>query len=76
MDKTTHRERVIKTLNHKQVDRIAIDLGGTPCSSAHVSIIDKLRKELKLYKEGDRIKVIEPYQILGEVTLQHGMDFS
>jgi uroporphyrinogen-III decarboxylase len=69
MNSLTPRERLIKSLNHEPVDRVPVDLGGTPCSGAHVSIIAKLRKELGMHKEGDRVKVAEPYQMLGEVVL-------
>jgi len=63
----TSRERVIRTLNYQQVDRVPVDLGGTSCSGTHVSIISKLRQVLGLNKEDEAIKVIDPYQMLGEV---------
>ncbi len=40
----TGRERVLATLNRRKPDVIAFDLGGTDCSSVHVSTYDKLRK--------------------------------
>jgi hypothetical protein len=43
-------------------------LGGTPCSGAHVSVIAKLRWALGLDGPGERVKVTEPYQMLGEVA--------
>ncbi len=64
----TGRERVVRALNHKPVDRVPVDLGGTPCSGAHVSIIAKLRRALALTTPGERVKVTEPYQMLGEVA--------
>ena len=64
----TGRERVVKTLNHEAVDRVAVDLGGTPCSGAHVSVIANLRRTLGLDKGGERVKVVEPYQMLGEMA--------
>ena len=33
MTTMTHRERVLKALNHEETDRIGIDLGGTPVTS-------------------------------------------
>jgi len=63
------RERIINTLNHKPVDRVPLDLGGTLCTGAHVSIIAKLRKVLGLDKNGKPVKVVEPYQMLGEVVI-------
>jgi len=63
----TGRQRVLKTLNHEKPDRVAVDLGGTPCSGAHVSVVANLRKSLGL-KDAEPVKVIEPYQMLGEVA--------
>jgi len=63
------RERIINTLNHKPVDRVPLDLGGTLCTGAHVSIIAKLRKVLGLDKKGKPVKVAEPYQMLGEAAI-------
>ena len=62
------RERVNATLNHHQPDRPAIDLGSTATSGAHVSVVSRLRRALGLDREGDRVKVVEPYQMLGEVA--------
>jgi len=64
----TGRQRVLKTLNYQKVDRVPVDLGGTPCSGAHVSVIANLRKALGLDKAGERVKVVEPYQMLGEIA--------
>jgi len=64
----TSRERVRKALNYEQVDRIPVDLGGTLGTGAHVSVIANLRRALGLDKPGARVKVIEPYQMLGEVA--------
>ena len=64
----TPRERVIKALNFQEVDRIPVDLGGTSGTGAHVSIIAKLRQALGLDQPGDRVKVVDPYQMLGEVA--------
>ena len=64
----TGRERVLKTLNYQPVDRVPVDLGGTATSGAHVSIIAKLRQALGLDKPDVPVKVVEPYQMLGEVA--------
>jgi len=66
-NKMTGRERVLKALNYEPVDRIPVDIGGTPCSGAHVSVVANLRKALGLASPGERAKVVEPYQMLGEV---------
>lgn len=64
----TGRQRVLKAVNHRPHDRVAVDLGGTPCSGAHVSVIANLRRALGLDKAGEPVKVVEPYQMLGEVA--------
>ena len=64
---TTGRERVLRALNFEPVDRIPVDLGGHACSGAHVSVVANLRRALGLDKPGDRVKVVEPYQMLGEI---------
>jgi len=64
----TGRERVLAALNYRQVDRVPVDLGGTLTTGAHVSAIAKLREALGLDKRAAPVKVIEPYQMLGEVA--------
>ena len=59
------KERVITTLNHQQPDRIAVDFGATPVTGIHVLAIENLRKHYGL--ERKPIRVIEPYQMLGEI---------
>ncbi|MHC4912322.1 MAG: uroporphyrinogen decarboxylase family protein [Planctomycetota bacterium] len=65
--RATGRERVLRALEHKEVDRVPVDLGGTPFSGAQVSVVAKLREAIGLDKSGEPVKVIEPYQMLGEV---------
>ncbi len=64
----TSRQRVLRTLSYEQVDRVAVDLGGTLGTGAHVSVIANLRRALGLDKGGACVKVVEPYQMLGEVA--------
>jgi len=64
----TSRERVRKVLNHELPDRVPIDLGSTSVTGMAVSTVSKLRRALGLDREGDRVKVVEPYQMLGEVA--------
>ncbi len=64
----TGRERVIRSLNYEPVDRIPVDLGGTPQTGAQVSVVAKLRRALGLDGPDEPVKVIEPYQMLGEVA--------
>jgi len=61
----TSRERLIKTLNHQQPEKVPADMGSTPVSGIAAGTLDKLRKALKL--ENKLVKVHEPFQILGEV---------
>ena len=61
------RERVQAALNHQQLDRPPVDLGSTPVTGAQVSIVSKLRQALGLGRPEEPVKVVEPYQMLGEV---------
>ena len=61
------RERVILALNHEEPDRVPLDLGGSPVTGMHVSTVYALRQALKLDPPGTPVKVIEPYQMLGEI---------
>ncbi|MFN8441289.1 MAG: uroporphyrinogen decarboxylase family protein [Caldilineaceae bacterium] len=61
------RERVTLALNHKQTDRVPFDLGGSNTSGVHATIVYKLRQHFGLDEPGTPVKVIEPYQMLGEV---------
>jgi hypothetical protein len=62
----TSRERLQATLNHRQPDCVCVDFGATPVTGLHVSIVDRLRQ--RLLGDGHwRVKIIEPYQMLGEV---------
>jgi len=62
------RERVTLTLNHEEPDRVPIDLGGSPTTGMHVSTVYALRQALNLDPPGTPVKVIEPYQMLGEIA--------
>ena len=64
----TSRQRVLAALNYEPVDRVPVDLGGHNCSGAHVSVVADLRRALGLAKPGNRVKVVEPYQMLGEMA--------
>lgn len=61
------RERVDLALNHKEPDKIPLDLGGSGVTSMHVSSVYLLRQALGLDSPGTPVKVIEPYQMLGEI---------
>ena len=62
----TPKARLLSSLNHKQPDRVCVDFGSTLVTGIAASTVSKLRKAV--LGEGDyRVKVIEPYQMLGEV---------
>ena len=63
------RERVRLTLNHQIADRIPLDLGGTPVTGMHVSSVYLLRQALGLDAPGEPVKVINIYQMLGEIKV-------
>jgi len=62
------RERVMLAVNHKEPDRVPLDLGGSPTTGMHVSTVYALRQALKLDPPGTPVKVVEPYQMLGEIA--------
>ncbi|MDD2381136.1 MAG: uroporphyrinogen decarboxylase family protein [Mariniphaga sp.] len=59
------KEQFLKTLNHRQTDRVVIDLGSTAVTGIHVQTISNLRRYYGLQRKP--IRVIEPFQMLGEV---------
>jgi len=65
----TSRERVLKTLNHEEPDRVPLDLGASVLTGMHVSSVYKLRQAMKLDEPGKPVKVLDPYQMLGEVEM-------
>jgi hypothetical protein len=62
----TSRQRLQATLNHQQPDRVCVDFGATPVTGIHVTAVMRLRQAV-LGQRDPRVKVIEPYQMLGEV---------
>jgi hypothetical protein len=63
------RERLIATLNHRQPDRVCVDFGATAVTGIYVGTVARLRRAV-LGQKGYRVKVIEPYQMLGEVDAE------
>jgi hypothetical protein len=61
------RERLTTALNHQQPDRVPLDLGGSATTGIHVNSVYLLRQALELDPPGTPVKVVEPYQLLGEV---------
>jgi hypothetical protein len=61
------RERILAALDHRQPDRVPLDLGGSVLTGMHVSSVYRLRQALHLDPPGTPVKVIDPYQMLGEI---------
>jgi hypothetical protein len=62
---SSSRENFIKTINHQQPDKVVVDFGSTAVTGIHVLVVEKLRNYYGLEKKP--VKVIEPYQMLGEI---------
>ena len=62
------RERVRRVCQREDSDRLPLDLGGSMQSGMHVSVVYALRQSLGLDPPGMPVKVIEPYQMLGEIA--------
>jgi len=63
------RQRVETALSHQEPDYVPLDLGASAVTGMHVSSVYKLRQALELDKPGTPVKVVEPYQMLGEIAL-------
>ncbi len=63
-ERETGRARVRRALNHEQ-GPVPLDIGGSPTSGIHVSMLAQLRDHYGLEKRP--CKVNEPYQMLGMV---------
>ena len=61
------RERVSLALQHKEADRVPLDLGASGVTGMHVDTVYGLRQALGLDNPGTPVKVIESYQMLGEI---------
>jgi hypothetical protein len=59
------KQRLQSALSHRSPDRVPVDFGGTAVTGIHVLAIARLREYFGLEKRP--VKVIEPYQMLGEV---------
>ncbi len=66
---SSSRQRVLKALAHKVPDRVPLDLGGSVLTGMHASSVYRLRQALRLDPPGAPVKVIDPYQMLGEIGL-------
>jgi Uroporphyrinogen decarboxylase (URO-D) len=64
----TSRERILTTCAHQEPDKLPVDFGGGFQTGIHVSIVYQLRQALGLDRPGTPVKVVEIYQMLGEVA--------
>ena len=62
----TPRERLIKTLNHETPDRLCVDMGAGGQTGIGATALHHLNRAL-LPEYQEKVKIIEPYQMLGEV---------
>lgn len=63
----TSRERIETACAHREPDRLPVDFGGGFQAGMHVSLVYQLRQALGLDEPGTPVKVVEIYQMLGEV---------
>jgi len=61
------RERIEATCRHEQPDILPVDFGGGFQTGIAVSMVYQLRQALGLDAPGTPVKVVEVYQMLGEV---------
>jgi len=62
----TGRQRLAASLAHRSPDRVAVDFGASFVTGIHVSAVTRLRRQV-VGDSGFRVKVNEPYQMLGEI---------
>jgi len=64
----TSRERIAAACTHTEPDHLPVDFGGGFQTGMHVSMVYALRQGLGLDRPGTPVKVVEPYQMLGEIA--------
>jgi len=64
----TPRARIAAACAHAEPDRLPVDFGGGFQTGIHVSMVYKLRQALGLDPPGTPVKVVEVYQMLGEIA--------
>ena len=62
---TTSRERLNKTINHEEPDKVVMDIGSSFTTGISAFLIERLREKLGLEKR--LTKVFEPFEFLGLV---------
>jgi hypothetical protein len=61
------RARITAACNHTAPDRLPVDFGGGFQTGMAVSVVCQLRQRLGLDPPGTPVKVVEVYQMLGEI---------
>jgi hypothetical protein len=61
------RERIEAACSHRAPDRLPVDFGGGFQTGMAVSIVYQLRQRLGLDPPGTPVKIVEVYQMLGEI---------
>ena len=64
----TSREHITTTCAHREPDKLPVDFGGGFQTGIHVSMFYQLRQALRLAPPGTPVKVVEVYQMLGEIS--------
>lgn len=64
----TSRERINAACAHREPDKLPVDFGGGFQTGMHVSMVYRLRQALGLDQPGTPVKVVEVYQMLGEIA--------
>jgi len=64
----TSHELFTRTVNHREADRVVVDMGSTAVTGIHVLAVERLRNYYGMEKRP--VRVIEPFQMLGEVDEQ------
>ncbi len=63
----TPRERIHAAIHHRETEVLPVDFGGGFQTGIAVSIVYQLRQRLGLDQPGTPVKVVEVYQMLGEI---------
>lgn len=61
------RERIATALQHREPDKVPMDFGATAVTGIAASVVYRLRQAFALDAPEEPVKVVEPYQMLGEV---------
>jgi hypothetical protein len=62
------RDRVRAAIEHREPDKVPMDFGASAVTGIAASVVYQIRQALKLDPPGTPVKVVEPYQVLGEVA--------